>query len=170
MRESLVAGTEPDVVLVIDESSSTDEQFGRVGRAGYVQDGNHTSWEPLPGEVFTSGADDWEYFELGEFVNPVVIVSPISYTDSTPVVTRATYDPVTGQCRVQMQEWVYGQEWEHPDPIGQDFVFEMLHYLVIEAGQHKLDDGTIIEAGMIEVDSNGGWVSLTRHSGRLPSF
>ena len=152
-HDRFVAGSEPDVVMVVDVSSSTQHEgpkskFGFVGTAGQEA-------------IERSGSTEWVTVEDGHhFLNPVIIASPVRYdtdnpaADSDPALARiANVAASASGLSFDLQV----DEWEYCDDLHTE---EIVNYLIIEAGQHMLDDGTIIEAGTFEVDSNGTWVSF----------
>ncbi|MDW7774282.1 MAG: PKD domain-containing protein [Desulfobulbaceae bacterium] len=86
----------------------------------------------------TAISSEWTRVELAEqFVNPVVVVGPLSYNDIEPATVRIrNVDPSGFDIRVQ--------EWGYLDGVHEQ---ESVHFLVMEEGTYTLEDGTRIEAG-----------------------
>ncbi len=81
---------------------------------------------------------EWVHIDLQEpFIKPIVITGPPSATDSDPCLVRMRDVTPTG-FDIRLQEWDY-QDGSH----GQ----ETVAYLVVEQGNHVLDNGLRIEAG-----------------------
>lgn len=81
---------------------------------------------------------EWRMVKFANtFSNPVVFLSPPSYVDKDPVVTRVRNLTKQG-FEVRIQEWDY-LDGKH--------MYETVNYLAVEQGQTTLSDGTQIEAG-----------------------
>jgi len=82
--------------------------------------------------------DDWKTINLqNTYEDPVVILGPPSYRGISPATVRV--DNVTSNSfQARIDEWEYLDEFHFNESVG---------YLVIEAGTHQLDDGTVIVAG-----------------------
>jgi hypothetical protein len=77
------------------------------------------------------------------FVNPVVVAKITTYNEDDPAVIRIRNVDSTGfEIRIQ--------DWQYPDDI---HITESVSYTVIERGTYILDDGTMVEAGMVDTDS-----------------
>lgn len=141
---------------------------GVIGEAGTVT-------------VETTGSNDWTTVMLqNQYVNPVVVAGPVSTNGSQPTTVRVR-NVAADRFEVQIDEWDY-LDGEH--------VAETVSYLVLEAGRHTLEDGTVIEAGAVSLtdddfatvgfssafdaapivlsqvgSTNGGAAVTTRHQG-----
>ena len=82
------------------------------------------------------------------FVDPIVIVKPLSGNGGDPAVTRI--DGVDGD-----GFWVRVQEWEYLDG---EHIMERVGYMVIERGLHQLPDGNWIEADRLEMGGADGYL------------
>lgn len=78
------------------------------------------------------------------FVNPVVVAGPISLNGSAPAVVRIRNIDIVG-FEMRIQEWDY---------LDGSHATEMVSYLVMEQGHYTLEDGTIIEAGVVETNAD----------------
>ena len=112
---------------------------------------------PTPfGEVGTLSFDQpsegtWREVTLtGSYVDPVVVVGPVSQNGGHPVHARLRNVGATS-FELQLEEWDY---------LDGGHTREAVSYLVCEAGTHELADGTQVEAGTTELDDDG----------RSPSF
>jgi hypothetical protein len=94
------------------------------------------------GEV--SGDHNWTRITLTKtFVNPVVVAKITTYNENDPAVIRIrNVDSIGFEIRIQ--------DWQYPDDIHST---ESVSYTVIERGTYILDDGTMVEAGMVDTDS-----------------
>lgn len=77
------------------------------------------------------------------FQNPVVVAKPASYNDTDPAVVRIRNVDSTG-FEIRIQEWDYLDGFHYQ---------ERLNYLVMDAGNYMLADGTKIEAGTLSTNS-----------------
>jgi hypothetical protein len=101
----------------------------------------------------------WHRVELARsFVQPVVIMQPLSYNSESPATVRLRNVTRLG-FEYQIDEWDY---------LNGVHTFETLGYLVVEAGVHRLDDGRFLEAGTVEVGSAFSTVSLSAPFGGEP--
>ena len=82
--------------------------------------------------------DRWKTINLqNTYQDPVVILGPPSYRGISPATVRV--DNVTSNSfQARIDEWEYLDEFHFNESVG---------YLVVEAGTHVLDDGTVIAAG-----------------------
>ncbi len=97
---------------------------------------------------------NWARVDFAEpFVNPVVIAGPISNNGEDPSVIRLRNLSSTG-FEIRVQEWNYLD--------GNHATLEKTSYLAMEKGTHTLENGTIIEAGI--VSANGGQATSAQYS------
>ncbi|HHC80007.1 MAG TPA: T9SS type A sorting domain-containing protein, partial [Flavobacteriia bacterium] len=104
------------------------------------------------GEIMASQANEyeWKTINLTEtYTNPVVIFSPLSYEDNDPAAIRVKNVTATS-FQYQIDEWDYLDE-QH----GQ----ETFYYIVVEAGNYKLDGNVLLEAGTSNVADQ--WSDIT---------
>ncbi len=106
----------------------------------------------LDGAPFTAEAGtvetnhEWKKVDLlNTYVNPIVIVKPLSKNDDTPAVVRVR-NVTSRSFELRIQEWNYLDGWH---------VYEKVSFLVIEAGHYVLPDGKNVEASIIETDRTG---------------
>jgi len=93
----------------------------------------------------------WQRVEFeNTFVDPVVIVKPLGSDDSDPAVIRVDAVDTQG-FMVRIQEWEYSDGSHAP---------EKASYLVVERGQHQLEDGSWIEAGVVDTDATGDFTGV----------
>ena len=91
------------------------------------------------------------------FDNPVVLAGPASFVGGDPVVVRVT--------NVQSDQFTLFVA-EPPDENGLHNAAETVSYLVMEAGLHALDDGTLLEVGTVTTNKQvgplviDGWTSV----------
>jgi len=91
------------------------------------------------------------------FDNPVVLVGPASFMGGDPVVVRVT--------NVQSDQFTLFVA-EPPNLDGVTSAAETVSYLVMEAGLHALDDGTLLEVGTVATKKQvgplviDGWTSV----------
>ncbi len=98
-----------------------------------------------------AGATSWLTVELHrDYVNPVVIATAQSVNDADPFTLRVR-NITAGSFELQIDEWDYLDGTHGTETIG---------YLVIEAGTHTLDDGTLIQAGFASADDGTTAVAL----------
>jgi hypothetical protein len=82
--------------------------------------------------------DAWKVVPFSRtYVNPVVVAGPASTNGGDPVTVR-----IRGVGRNSFQ--IRLDEWEYLDG---NHGFESVDYMVVEAGTHRLSDGTIVVAG-----------------------
>jgi len=103
----------------------------------------------LPMEIGELQIDqDWQYVELEKsFENPVVIAKSISLNGIDPAEIRIRRVDEYG-FEIRLQEWEY---------LGGSHVEETVTYLVMEAGNYVLGDGTKVEAGIFESNRTKGF-------------
>ena len=99
-----------------------------------------------PTEVFETGyvfavGTEWQSVDFErEFIDPVVILTLPTFYGSEPVTTRIQNVTGTG-FELQLMQWNYQDGSAVTEDIG---------YFVIEAGHHIMDDGTVIQAGIVD--------------------
>lgn len=129
---------------------------------GWEKDENSDPSDPgsipslLPIEIGEVNSDHtWTKVELQKsFVQPIVIVKPLSLNDDDPAVVRIRNVDSNGfEVRIQ--------EWDYLDGIHGE---ETVSYIVMEQGSYTLEDGTLVEAGSFETDntSSSEVVSLNK--------
>ena len=93
------------------------------------------------GEVGTLQLDqDWTTVNLGQtFADPVVIAGPASSVNGEPLTVRVR-DVNSTSFQIALDEWDY-LDGAHPQ--------ESVSYLVVEAGTHRLEDGTRLFASNV---------------------
>ncbi len=137
---SRIDTTDSSVVTIIDDESQT--QVGETGK-------------------LTAVTDQWQTVTLNlTYVNPVVIAGPSSHVGLDRVVVRVR-NVTSNSFEIRVDEWDYQDEGHA--------ALERVHYMVIEAGTHRLPDGTVITAGNRAVNSqwttvesgNAGGIVLT---------
>ncbi|MBF0196305.1 MAG: tandem-95 repeat protein, partial [Planctomycetes bacterium] len=105
------------------------------------------------GNVTTAQADSSEWHTVNlikSYVNPIVIMSPL-FSDGTDPATLRVRNVASNSFEFQVDEWDYQDGSRASSTIG---------YLVLESGAHRLPDGTIIQAGSIDVDENWSTISF----------
>ncbi len=131
------------------DSGLSDEEKGAHG-AEVVGDGvadsepGHAPQTPgmEMGEITVDS--NWKRIEFTRaFVDPVVIAKPISLRDVDPSIVRIRNVDDTG-FEIRVQEWDYLDGLHSEETVG---------YLVVEAGIHSLPDGTLVEAGKLQVNN-----------------
>jgi hypothetical protein len=93
---------------------------------------------------------NWKTVELTgirEFQNPVVIVGPPTRNGGDPCVVRVR-NVTSNSFQVRIQEWLYLDQWH---------TVENISYMVVEAGEHIMPDGTIWQAGTYALDGTLRW-------------
>ena len=91
---------------------------------------------------------DWRKVTLKKyFKNPVVIAGPPTLNGSDPCVVRIR-NVASNSFEIRVQEWTY---------LDGAHVAETVSYLVVEAGIHKLPDGSFWEAGTYKIDGTLAW-------------
>jgi len=94
------------------------------------------------------------------FANPVVIVGPPTYHGHDPGVVRIR-NVNSNSFELRIQEWNYNNGFH---------VTESVSWMVVEAGDHTLPDGTVWEAGVYEMDGTNRWneIPLSHKMGMPP--
>ena len=88
--------------------------------------------------------DQWQQVTFnGSFVNPVVVATPLSLNGTQPATVRIRNVNASG-FEIRIQEWDY---------LDGSHALETVSYLVMESGNHTLEDGTMIEAGQFQTDA-----------------
>ncbi len=134
-----VASDSPVAVSpVADATDLTDTGLTEIGEAGSVT-------------VRQLSSAAWHTVELQRrYDNPVVVLSPASNDGGQPLTVRVR-NVGSHSFQFQLDEWDY---------LDGAHVAETAGYLVVEAGRHELDDGTVVQAGTL-AGVNHGW---SRHS------
>ena len=84
------------------------------------------------------------------FTDPVIIAGPASYLDAEPgVVQLQNISNNTFDIRFK--------EWDYLDGVHGD---ENIPFLIIEKGRHDLDDGSVMEAGVVDVTDTAVWLPV----------
>ncbi|MDX2303595.1 MAG: DUF1501 domain-containing protein [Microscillaceae bacterium] len=126
---------------------------------------NQFSSDPGPSPVFSgvgevgklfitqSNASQWHLVRLrNRYANPVVIMGALKYEDQAPATLRVR-NVTSGSFQFQIDEWNY---------LNGSHLGEMCHYMVVEAGVHRLANGKVLQAGIqYLVDSQWRKVSFT---------
>ena len=98
----------------------------------------------ISGNITIDG--EFQRFQFGQsFVNPVVIAGPISTNGGQAATVRIQNVTATGFD-------IRAEEYDYLDQIHVD---ETVSILVLEAGVHELDDGTVIQAGVLDTVNQG---------------
>jgi len=94
------------------------------------------------------------------FVDPIVVVSPLSSNGYDPAVVRMRNIGCNG-FELRIQEWDYDDGSHASETVG---------FLVVERGNWTLADGTMIEAGRFDTDQTGafGLVDFNQSFRRTP--
>ncbi|GEM_PF-3829677 len=101
------------------------------------------------GEV--SVGHSWKPVTLDRFfADPIVVAKPASQNEVDPAVVRIR-NVTTRGFELKIQEWEY-LDGEHAD--------ERVNYIVMERGNHVLNDGTRIEAGQFEASNTDAFESV----------
>jgi hypothetical protein len=97
------------------------------------------------------------------YQNPIVIVGPPSLHDPDPGVVRVS-DLSSGSFDIRFQEWDYLD--------GTHSSGESVSYIVMEAGRHVMEDGSVWEAGKIRLWNTGRFraLSFKEEFGGIPAL
>ena len=147
--------------IKIEEETSANAEVGHVAEAvGYLVGENgilHNVSGQAIGEVRKARlgqpfANQWDRFEFdNSYTSPVVVGQVSSFNGDNPVHIRIKNVTADG-FDFQMEEWDY-QDGHH--------YFEDISFVVVEAGDHRLQDGTLINADTATVDDNWLTVNFT---------
>ncbi len=122
-----------------------------------IFEANNTAFAMEVGEIMADA--NWQQVKFNKtFVRPVVVASSLSSNDMDPAVVRIDNVTVTG-FEIAVQEWDYLDDVHGKEVIG---------YMVMEAGNHVLPDGTVVEAGILASSGESGFTQ-TSFMGRFPS-
>jgi Putative metal-binding motif len=127
-------------------------------------DGSDLEYTPVPeGFVMENGEiqidDQWIFVPLTKtFKNPIVVAKPMSVNDMDPAIIRIKNVNNDG-FEIRIQEWDY-LDGEHG--------LETVNYIVMEAGNHILPDGTLIEAGTFEGNNKIRSIALSEPFNEIP--
>jgi PKD repeat protein len=106
-------------------------------------------------------ASTWYTVNLNNsYASPVVIAKALSFNGGQPSHLRVR------NVTASSFEWQI-EEWEYLDGY---HVAETISYMVVEAGRHTLEDGTILEAGTESVNQNWATVSFSQSFGSTPTL
>ncbi len=137
-----IAGYTNELAFVfIEEETSFDDETGHVGeRVGYVAidlgDIFATRGFGEAGQIFNL-TDEWLVVNLEQsYKNPVVVAGLATYNESDPITVRVR-NVTSNSFEIQIDEWDFYDRFHAPEVVG---------YFVVEAGVHKLPDGTVIVA------------------------
>ncbi|MCK5872790.1 MAG: hypothetical protein KAG26_08190, partial [Methylococcales bacterium] len=120
---------------------------------GYIYRRAVKGSQPTPGNGRTAMGTtrithNWTLVTLPQaFARPVIIAAPPSFNGSHPGVVRIRNIAPTGY-QVRFQEWDY-MDGQHTT--------ETLPYLVLEAGHHRMPDGSLWEVGTYSQNGTGIW-------------
>jgi len=134
----------------VEEEQSRDRETRHTTEVvGYLAIG---AAGPLPSMTIEAGEldvdDQWQRVDFTEqFSEPVVIAKIVSAYDTEPAVIRMDGLDGTGF-------WLRLQEWEYLDDL---HAAERVHYLVMERGRHQLEDGSWLEAGLIDTGATSSF-------------
>jgi len=91
---------------------------------------------------------EWTTINLDTvYTNPVIIAGPPTSHGSDPGVVRLA-NVNSNSFDIRFQEWDYLDGWHTAEDIS---------HLVMEAGRHVMDDGSIWEVGSFDLDGTGEW-------------
>ena len=125
--------------------------FPTGGDSAFVAFGASSSDEVVIGEVGqVQGIFHQEQFIefTHQYVNPVVIISPLTRFGGDPAIARITDIQSNGFSAFVQEPTLLRQQAHSGGHIQENF-----SYLVIESGSWTMADGTVIETGLTEVDS-----------------
>jgi hypothetical protein len=141
-------------------------------QAGQESDYSVETSQNIPSDGYDSWWDNWygsqDYLEIGQvdinhvwktveltrkFQNPVVIVGPPTRNGRDPCVVRVR-NVTSNSFEVRIQEWLY---------LDQLHLVENVSYMVVEAGEYMMPDGTIWQAGTYSLSLDGTleWKRIT---------
>lgn len=92
------------------------------------------------------------------YTHPVVVMHALSFNGGDPSHLRVDQVGVAA-ARWQIEEWAY-RDGAH--------ITEDCPYLVVEAGVHRLEDGTVIEAGTVQTDHQWKGITFSHEFGTVP--
>lgn len=90
--------------------------------------------------------------------NPVIVAKHLSYNGGHPAHVRVK-DVTGSSADLTVEEWNY---------LDDNHAQEDVAVVVMEAGQHTLPDGTLVEAGHVSTDHNYATVSFSQSFGATP--
>ncbi len=149
-EENPVDGTNAFFDLALPAGEYTVSVEG-IGKAGVYSDYGSVGFYTIEGVIdnlitelpigevgrITDLNDKWQTIELTEtYTDPVIIASPVSFNGGDPSLTRIRNVTPTS-FEIRLQEWDY-RDGRH--------TLETVDYLVVNAGEYVLDDGTILFA------------------------
>ena len=127
LADILVTPTNDDE---IPGSAVDDSGPGAIGETGQLT-------------LTQSGPDAWHRVELTNTYDAPVVIAQLATVDDPDPATVRVRNVEAGHFELQIDEWdyldgVHGQE--------------TINYLVLESGNHSLDDGTTVEVGTVQVN------------------
>lgn len=131
-----------------------ETSVGQVETAMALSQAGQTAYQGTLATIGESGSidtlsDQWTRITLQEtYANPVVIAGPPSFSGPDPSTVRVR-NVTSNSFEVRIDEWEYLDELHTPESLG---------YLVVEEGIHTLTDGTVLQAGSSQ--SNTDWDSI----------
>jgi hypothetical protein len=135
---------------------NTASTFGQSDQVGFPGSGFGAAAQPnFIGEtgvatVRQQGQDQWHTIRLNRnYENPVVIMGPVADDGDDPT-TVAIRQRGSQSFEFQIAEWSYLDGRHPPTTVG---------YMVVEAGQHRLADGTVLVAGIAD-DVDESWTPV----------
>lgn len=140
------------VEVWVDEERSRDSETNHTTETlGYIAI-DHSSLSSAPplnlevGEV--SVGSEWQRVSLVEdFIDPIVVATAARSIDVDPAVVQID-DIDTEGFSLRLRQWDYLDGTQAP---------EIVTYLVVERGYHRLADGTAIAAGHFQADTTDGF-------------
>ena len=147
--------TDADFDLDLDEGEYFVSIDG-VGKSGVYSDYGSMGFYTINGEIAPPATEvtigesgtvsinnGWTTVNLNEtYDSPVVIVGPATFAETDPTTIRVR-NVTSGSFQFKVEDWKYLPNRRH--------AFEEVSYLVVEAGEHILDDGTRLVAGTTEM-------------------
>ena len=130
--------------------NGTDDSDGE-GESGDDSDTTTTNWYENEDWIEVGSVTithKWKKIELNKtFQNPVVIVGPPTFNGTQPCVIRIK-NVEANSFEMRIQEWMYLDGIHLPENVS---------YMVVEAGEHFLPDGSLWEAGKFSLSGTLKW-------------
>jgi hypothetical protein len=142
---------------LIDRVTARQERDGNSSNAPFASNASEARNASDARSLTTAAALTKDYLETAEvtigqqwkrvefqrpFADPVVVAKALSYHEASPAVVRIRGVDATG-FELRLQSWQDPDEGLQPETAG---------YLVLERGRYALTDGTMLEAGKVEVN------------------
>lgn len=140
--------------------SGDDDEAG-IGTAAEFVAGDSSAAIGETGAVSTtqSGSDEWHQVTLdGTYADPVVVMTPPSFDGSHPSHVRLR-NVGNDSFEFKIETWRYLDGWH---------TSETIHYLVVDAGSHELEDGTRLEAGVTTRQTDFSRTSFSQNFSSKP--